>query len=646
MDRTDQHFLQADIGMPCHKYILQQLRNKKDALEFTKSFVDTLLHYGTSKEELETTLTLLEMKIPPGSPLTGYSFHIWNGNVIPGLSLIDSIRLDPDVPTYKRCTQLYRKYDTRYTCCPLCPLSSKYVNGLREYEQSLMRYMLSSKSSLQYCQKAGLTPEHFTYRLDILEYMVTDKPCLFPIFRYSYSALFNEDICDEFYSRDRDTTLSDSMKSYLIKFLKTIRLPKRFLQAEWVVKFSDIFSDILLSGNTPSAAETDKALCQLLTPRKKHPGNTTVNIASNVSAPFLQGHFASLPTTEVIYNNLDELGAFNNADVNKREDIIQIPFVAPESLQNLAINLDDENAHVLSIFENHIAKEKILFLEYATSGKSNFLIFCCPGLPRYLFTSGTKPLVNEVIAPMLSHRSIQKICYYPYLLLSHLAYQGLVIRNYFSIFSSYMLLEPGGTRSAQSVLNKYGAKPIRHEWMDKTQFDMVSYISCYQDIKNRMWLLMKQKRILSDFKEQQLYDTALGISYQPGRQFQKPDVLFCIPQAGTYVFHNEEICCSYTPGELMSYEVKNVCNDNIDIIKKVICILVDTERFIISGIKIAGIDSSSFKIFVKTETSDYITSCINMAFLEVIEANQLYGLELCSYSKMLPMISIEKDSLF
>jgi len=640
MDRTD-HFFQADIGMPCHKYILQQLRNKKDALEFTKSFVDTLLHYGTSKENIEATLALLEMKIPPGSPLTGYSFHIWNDIAMPGLSLIDRICLDPDVPTYKRCTQLYRKYDTRYTCCPLCPLSSKYVNGLRVYEQSLLRYVISSKSSLRYCQKAGLTPEHFTFRFDIFEYMVTDKPCLFPIFQYSYSALLNEDICDELYSKDRNITLSEGMKNYLIKSLKSIRLPKKYLQAEWIVKFSDIFSDILLFGNTPSVEEADTALRQLLTPRQKNPGNTTVNIASNVSAPYLQGHFVSRTN----YNDSDGIGTDDNAADIKRDDIIQIPFVSPESLQNLAIDLDDENAHVMSIFENHIAKEKILFLEYISSGNSFFIIFWCPGLPRYLFTSGKKPLVNEVIAPMLSHRSIQKICYCPYLLLSHLAYQGLTMRNYYSIFTSYMLLEPGSTRTIQSVLNMYGAKPIIHEWMDKSQFDMLSYISCYQDIKNRTWLLMKQKQLLSDFKEQQLYDTALGISYQLGRYLQKPDVLFRIPKAGTYAFHNEEICCSYTPGELISYEVKRVCNDSIDMIKKVICILVDTERFIISDMKLVGIDSSSFKIFVKTEAYDYITSCINTAFLEIVEANQLYGLEICSYSKKIPMNQIKNEHM-
>jgi len=644
MDRTD-HFFQADIGMPCHKYILQQLRNKKDALEFTKSFVDTLLHYGASKEDIEATLALLEMKIPHGSPLTGYSFHIWKDIAMPGLSLIDRICLDPDVPTYKRCTQLYRKYDTRYTCCPLCPLSSKYVNGLRVYEQSLLRYIISSKSSLHYCQKAGLTPEHFTFRFDILEYMVTDKPCLFPIFRYSYSALLNEDVCDEFYSRDQNITLSEGMKNHLIKSLKTIRLPKKYLQAEWIVKFSDIFGDILLSGNTQSGEEADKALRQLLTPRQKHPGNTTVNIASNVSAPYLQGHFVSHPTTEANYSNSKGIGTDDNAAGIKREDIIQIPFVSPESLQNLAIDLDDENAHVMSIFENHIAKEKILFLEYISSGNNFFIIFWCPGLPRYLFTSGTNSLVNEVIAPMLSHRSIQKICYYPYFLLSHLSYQGLTMRNYYSIFSSYMLLEPGSTRTVQSVLNKYGAKPIIHEWMDKSQFDMLSYISCYQDIKNRTYQLMKQKKLLSDFKEQQLYDTALGISYRLGRYLQKPDVLFRIPKAGTYAFHNDEICCSHTLGKLISYEVKSVCNDSIDIIKKVICILVDTDRFIICDTRLVGISTSSFKIFVKTEAYDYITSCINTAFLEIVEANQLYGLELHSSSKMIPMNPINKEPM-
>ena len=154
-------------GMPCHKYILRGLGTTVDAITFRKTYVNTMIAAGATYDEIEASLPLLSIKLDRNSPIVGYNFCSYNGTT-KGLSLIDSIRLDENVATYRTCDKFYKKYDNKAIGCRLCPLSAKYLNRNIQIERAVISYALSSRSALQNLLDNHISAEHFTSVIDIM----------------------------------------------------------------------------------------------------------------------------------------------------------------------------------------------------------------------------------------------------------------------------------------------------------------------------------------------------------------------------------------------------------------------------------------------------------------------------------------------
>ena len=253
-------------GMPCHKYILRGLGTTVDAITFRKTYVNTMIAAGATYDEIEASLPLLSIKLDRNSPIVGYNFCSYNGTT-KGLSLIDSIRLDENVATYRTCDKFYKKYDNKAIGCRLCPLSAKYLNRNIQIERAVMSYALSSRSALQNLLDNHISAEHFTSVIDIMGFFsYTQKPSCYPLFSQTFSALQIPEIQADYYSSKENGKPSVELIAYHDANLTSSYIPKGVLSPELIMRLEEVLSDELEKRECPSESEIDLLILQLTNP--------------------------------------------------------------------------------------------------------------------------------------------------------------------------------------------------------------------------------------------------------------------------------------------------------------------------------------------------------------------------------------------
>ncbi len=273
------NFLQ---GMPCHKYIFRGLKNHAEAAAFERAFVDTLTSRRVGESDIVTALTFFDMNLGQNEKLDGYSFSRWDSNTIFGDDILANIRFDLTVPTYRCCTQLYKKYDEKRACCMLCPLSPKYTNALESEEQKLVRFAFASEENYMFLLDEGLTKDHFMYNMDLVESMQTQRPSLFPVYRSAFLALYSPDVRSEYYAGGCDS-LTVQMQSFLVQCIRLAKPPKTYLTPDWTIRFCQIITDMIFNGKPCSKEEAKELVCALKS-REKNPNKTIIGPKSNITA--------------------------------------------------------------------------------------------------------------------------------------------------------------------------------------------------------------------------------------------------------------------------------------------------------------------------------------------------------------------------
>lgn len=253
-------------GMPCHKYILRGLGTTVDAIVFRKTYVNTMIAAGATYEEIEAALPLLSIKLDRNSPIAGYDFSAYT-NQTQGLSLIDSIRLDDDVATYRTCDKFYKKFEKKAIACLLCPLSAKFSNRNIQIERAVLSYALSSPSALQYLIDNCVTAEHFTSVIDVMGYFsYPQKPSCYPLFAKTFLALQQPEIRTDYFSAKEKGVTSAELIAYHDANLTSGYIPRGLISPELTLRLEEVLSVELEKGPCPDKSKIDLLIFQLMNP--------------------------------------------------------------------------------------------------------------------------------------------------------------------------------------------------------------------------------------------------------------------------------------------------------------------------------------------------------------------------------------------
>lgn len=308
-------------GMPCHKYILRGLGTTVDAIVFRKTYVNTMVAAGATYEEIEAALPLLSFKLDRNSPIAGYDFSSLP-NQTHGLSLIDSIRLDDDVATYRTCDKFYKKFDKKAIACRLCPLSAKFSNRNIQVERSVLSYALSSPSALQYLLDNHVAAEHFTSVIDVMGYFsYPQKPSCYPLFAQTFLALQQPEIRADYFTAKENGVPSVEMIAYHDTNLTSGYIPRGLISPELTVRLEEVLSVELEKSPCPDKSKIDLLIFQLMNP--------TISLSNDSQAELFAvvNHSAEEQTAkgEAVKVNPTQIAEHSNMGLDTLDNFYDIP---------------------------------------------------------------------------------------------------------------------------------------------------------------------------------------------------------------------------------------------------------------------------------------------------------------------------------
>lgn len=318
-------------GMPCHKYILRGLGTTVDAIVFRKTYVNTMIAAGATYEEIESALPLLSFKLDRNSPIAGFDFSVCTCQT-QGLSLIDSIRLDDDVATYRTCDKFYKKFDKKAIACRLCPLSAKFSNRNIQVERAVLSYALSSPSAFQYLLDNHVTAEHFSSVIDIMGYFsYPQKPSCYPFFAQTFLALQQPEIQADYFSAKEKGVPSTELIAYHDANLTAGYIPRGLISPELTLRLEEVLSDELEKNPCPDKSKIDLLIFQLTDPTLSLSNNSQAELFAAVNRS------ANEPSTnsKTVKVNPTQIAAHSNMGLDTLDNFYDIPQI-PRKIKSSA----------------------------------------------------------------------------------------------------------------------------------------------------------------------------------------------------------------------------------------------------------------------------------------------------------------------
>lgn len=249
-------------GLPCHRYIVRNLANERDILEFERSFIEIMYENNISDEDIDMALITIGNYISKKSPIYGKSFDIrGNGPAIGGIAA--SVLFDPDIPSYGKCVSYYRKYDKSCHACVLCDISKRYNRFRYAEELSLIRFVLEKKDNYLLLVKHGLHSGLFRSSVDITEYASSLRCYPFQLFKNIIDAMPENKIDSDFFS---SCSLSSKICKYLHGKLRRMRLPDAYSEKDWLDKVLQVWDAMIYNADLISEGDALQLLTLLTLP--------------------------------------------------------------------------------------------------------------------------------------------------------------------------------------------------------------------------------------------------------------------------------------------------------------------------------------------------------------------------------------------
>lgn len=354
-------------GMPCHRYILRNLKNEVDALSFVKTFVNTMTRVGMSDEHIESCIYLFSAHLPPDSPLQNFRFENWL-NMIDGISLVNCIRMDSTVATYKKCMQFYKSQSAKTDVCKICPLHRKYSNDKKDVETQILRFALESKSNYEYVTSLGILPMHFHSLVDILEHVTTaTMPGIYSFYSDLFKALGYEHIAEAHYSNVDKTIPCIEIEKFISNKILNGSIPVSFISSPtFINKVIIILWDMIMESPLLKKVEIKNCINSLLSGKdEKRINDTTIAAGTDIGKGSVNEYYSVKPVdasaretkgdSSFVYESINLMSIFDSELLD--EDKVSIVDIGIFSSDNDLPSNDADNAYNNFYFDKENALE-------------------------------------------------------------------------------------------------------------------------------------------------------------------------------------------------------------------------------------------------------------------------------------------------
>lgn len=268
-------------GLPCHRYIIRNLANERDILEFERSFIEIMYEHNIPDEDIDMALITIGNYISKKSPIYGKSFDIrGNGPAIGGIAA--SVLFDPNIPSYGKCVSYYRKYDKSCHACVLCDISKRYNRFRYEEELSLIRFVLEKKDNYLLLVKHGLHSGLFRSSVDITEYASSLRCYPFQLYKNIIDAMPENKLDDDFFS---SCSLSPKICKFLHGKLRRMRLPDAYAEKDWLDKVLQVWDAMIYNADLISKEDALQLLALLALPTGNVPDKSDKISSTSAVSP-------------------------------------------------------------------------------------------------------------------------------------------------------------------------------------------------------------------------------------------------------------------------------------------------------------------------------------------------------------------------
>lgn len=237
---------QADYsvnGMPCHKYIIRNLKNERDVVVFEKAFIETMLSYSFPETAISDALELLPRFALRNGPIWGQSFNLTGDGVDMG-NLLSTLCLDSSIPHYS-CKEYYALFDESCSACKHCIFSTNYKNVHSAEERIILRYMLQSAQNLERMKDRGLKAGLFHSVEDAVAMVASaSHPVNYLFLRTVYKTL-NASAARYYSSQDAGVSLGAKIRTKLADDIYRASLPAECYQNGWHNKLIEAWEEDL-----------------------------------------------------------------------------------------------------------------------------------------------------------------------------------------------------------------------------------------------------------------------------------------------------------------------------------------------------------------------------------------------------------------
>lgn len=337
-------------GMPCHRYILRNLRDEEDAKTFVKNFVNTMTYIHLPDEYIEADIFLFSRHLPSSSPLKNYPFEKWD-SPIEGLPLLDAIRMDGSVATYKKCTQYYRSNAPKTDACCICPLSKWYANAKEKEELSVLRYTLESEENYNYVASLGINSSHFTSLSDLLEVATyAMRPGMYAFYAAVYEALGKPDIHEAHFSLDDKRVMSVAMCNYLSNDIVKRVVPDKYSNPSYVNSVISILWEYIISCELYDKSQIERLVMYIMSEDIVEPnkGNNSVAIGNSIVTTFSD---LGASGVEEFYNSFVDVVDVRSGSNRSEKPMIFEPVTIESILSSLSQEVSEQKEEKHTVFD-------------------------------------------------------------------------------------------------------------------------------------------------------------------------------------------------------------------------------------------------------------------------------------------------------
>lgn len=316
------------------------------------------------------------------------------------------------------------------------------------------------------------------------------------------------------------------------------------------------------------------------------------------------------------------------------DSLVAVPEVSYDELSHFALALDNASPRLLTMLETSVLKDKRMAVELVHTNKGYLFLAYAPKLHSYFyFTMGASLPATDIMASLLSYRSVEKCCYMPYMLVSTLRRLGYRLRNLQSLYSASAIMMPEHQLPMVSFMESIEAnKAVGGVTIyPKGEIDspILQYMHCFCNRMKYTRQVLQRKGLLEEFKLQNDMDLVLSYSYLHAGNAGTLTALFRLTSAGKYHFFNEISYDASMP--VYCIHIKHAPLDTSMLLSKLLSSLFEDGTMEKNNVTLLSMGNHFVTYQIPAKSVSRFDAKMHQTFLVMLRAEGTRGLEYTRY---------------